>query len=65
METRIGSRQHGQRMRTVSGGKRKRGVVTRPREVLPDIACQYGVMVQRTLIPGMELIEFEFRPDVA
>ena len=52
------------RRRTSSGGKsvgKRRSV----RATEPAIVCLYGVVVQQTLVAGMELIEFEFHPDAA
>ena len=30
-----------------------------------DIVCHYGVAVQRTIVAGLELVEYEFLPDAA
>ena len=65
METRTGSRQRRPRMRVVSGGRRRRDGWAKTPNPLPGIVCQYGVVVQRTLMPGIELVEFEFLPDAA
>lgn len=30
-----------------------------------DIVCHYGVAVHRTVVAGLELVEYEFLPDAA
>ena len=65
METQAGNQRTTPRLRILFGGRRH-GVnadATPCRYTV--IVCQYGVVVQRTSVAGLELVEFGFLPNVA
>ena len=65
METQAGNQRTAPRLRILTGGRRHGGDADAMRYNDADIVCQYGVVVQRTSVAGLELVEFEFLPDAA
>ncbi len=65
MENQAGNRRKTPRPRVLTGGKRHGGDADAMRYNDADIVCQYGVVVQRISVAGLELVEFEFLPDAA
>ena len=65
MENQAGNRRTTSRLRILTGGKRHGGDADAMPYNDADIVCQYGVVVQRTSVAGLELVEFEFLPDAA
>lgn len=65
METQAGKRRKTPRPRILTGGRHRGGDADAMQYNDADIVCQYGVVVQRTSVAGLELVEFEFLPDAA
>jgi hypothetical protein len=65
METTAGKQRTTPRLRILTGGRRHGGDAYAMQVNDADIVCLYGVEVQRTSVAGLELVEFEFLPDVA
>ena len=65
METQAGNQRTTSRLRIVAGGKRHDGDADAMQSSDAEIVCLYGVVVQRTSVAGLELVEFEFLPDAA
>lgn len=65
METQAGNQRTTPRLRKLTGGSRHGGDADAMQYNEADIVCQYGVVVQRTCVAGLELVEFEFLPDAA
>ena len=65
METQTGNQRKTPRLRIVTGGRGHGGDADTQRHNDAGIVCLYGVVVQRTAVAGLELVEFEFLPDAA
>jgi hypothetical protein len=65
MENQAGNQRTTPRLRILTGGRRHGGDVDAMQRNDADIVCEYGVVVQRTSVAGLELVEFEFLPDAA
>jgi hypothetical protein len=65
MENQAGNQRTTPRLRILTGGRRHGGDANAMQYNDADIVCQYGVVVQRTSVAGLELVEFEFLPDAA
>jgi len=65
MENPTGNQRKTPRSRILTGGRRHGGDADAMQVNDADIVCQYGVVVQRTSVAGLELVEFEFLPDAA
>jgi len=65
MENQAGNQRTTPRLRILTGGRRHGGDADAMQVNDADIVCQYGVVVQRTSVAGLELVEFEFFPDAA
>lgn len=69
METTAGNQRTTPRLRILTGGRRHDGdadaMPVNDAEIVAEIVCLYGVVVQRTSVAGLELVEFEFLPDAA
>ena len=65
MENQAGNRRTTPRLRMLTGARRHGGDADAMPYNDADIVCQYGVVVQRTSVAGLELVEFEFLPDAA
>lgn len=65
METQAGNQRTTPRLRILTGGRHHGGDADAMQYNDADIVCQYGVVVQRTSVAGLELEEFEFLPDAA
>jgi hypothetical protein len=65
METTAGNQRTTPRLRILTGGRRHDGDADAMPVNDAEIVCLYGVVVQRTSVAGLELVEFEFLPDAA
>ena len=65
METQAGKQRTTPRLRIVTGRRGYGGDADTLRLNDAGIVCQYGVVVQRISVAGLELVEFEFLPDAA
>ena len=65
MENQAGNQRTTPRLRILTGGRRHGGDADAMQYNDADIVCLYGVVVQRTSVAGLELVEFEFLPDAA
>lgn len=65
METRTGLPHKTRRFQLLPGGKEDSPNADVLSHADTDIVCHYGVVVQRTSVGGLELVEFEFLPDAA
>jgi hypothetical protein len=65
METTAGNQRTTPRLRILTGGRRHDGDADALQYSDAEIVCLYGVVVQRTSVAGLELVEFEFLPDAA
>ena len=65
MENPTGNQRKTPRSRILTGGRHHGGDADAMQYNDADIVCQYGVVVQRTSVAGLELVEFEFLPDAA
>ncbi len=65
METTAGKQRTTPRLRILTGGRRHDGADDAMQVSDAEIVCLYGVVVQRTSVAGLELVEFEFLPDAA
>ncbi len=65
METQAENQRTTRRLRILTDARRHGGDAAAMPYNDADIVCQYGVVVQRTSVAGLELVEFEFLPDAA
>ncbi|GEM_PF-2657644 len=65
METHAGNQRTTPRLRILTGGRRYGGDVDAMQVNVAEIVCLYSMVVQRTFVAALELVEFEFLTDAA